>query len=360
MTRDADFKAIVRARARRRGVPYAQARREEVARGPRAAPATLHVTNGESAAMTIRQTSLDGPVLSWRDLLNVGPVPAGSAAELRAARAHFLAAWSDGEVAAIERELEQRDAALLGPHQRYVLWFEADLYDQLQLIQVLDMLADANVAPERIELVSAGEFPGVAHFGGLGELAADALAGLYEERVTLTADAIALARRAWTAFRAPDPTELGALASARSRELRFLGEAIARLLQEYPWRGDGLSLTERRILQVVGDDGTTAFEVFRRVWARESRPFQGDHVVFAHVRALAECAHPLVELGGDGTRFGERTVALTEMGRFALAGSFDHVTLNGPDRWIGGVHLNARNRWCYDPRGECVERDGPP
>src|SRR6185503_7997206 len=130
---------------------------------------------------------------------------------------------------------EQRDARLTAGHERYLLWFEADLYDQLQLIQVLDALTAAGVAPERIALVSAGEFPGVAHFGGLGELSAAALVGLFEQRVTLTAEAVALARAAWAAFRAPEPSGLAGLESARSPELRFLGEAIARLLQEYPW-----------------------------------------------------------------------------------------------------------------------------
>ena len=37
----------------------------------------------------------------------------------------------------------------------------------------------------------------------LGELAGDALVGLYGERVALGPDAVALARRAWDAFRAP-------------------------------------------------------------------------------------------------------------------------------------------------------------
>ena len=164
---------------------YAQARREEVARGSRRVPSTLHVTSGDSAAGTIGEIGIGGRVLAWRDVLHEGPVPAGPTADLRAARARFLAEWSGADAEETRQELERRDAELTGRHERYVLWFEADLYDQLQLLQVLDALAEAAVAPERIELVSAGEFPGVAHFGGLGELPADALAGLYAQRVAL-------------------------------------------------------------------------------------------------------------------------------------------------------------------------------
>jgi DNA-binding transcriptional MerR regulator len=53
--------------------------------------ALLHVTNGESAGNTLRQTALGGAVLSWQDVLHEGPVPDVPAAELRRVRARFLA-----------------------------------------------------------------------------------------------------------------------------------------------------------------------------------------------------------------------------------------------------------------------------
>ena len=49
----------------------------------------------------------------------------------------------------------------------------------------------------------------------------------------------------------------------------------------------------------------------------------------------------------------DRTASVRQTGgalRRALADSFDHLVLNAPDRWIGGVHLTARRHWRYDPR----------
>ena len=38
-----------------------------------------------------------------------------------------------------------------------------------------------------------------------------------------------------------------------------------------------------------------------------------------------------------------------------LAAEADHVTLNGLDRWIGGVHLNGRHaRWRWDDGTESL------
>src|SRR4051812_11067384 len=54
----------------------------------------LHVTNGDSAAITLRETSVEGAVLPWRDVLNEGPLLREGFNEARAA---FLSAsgWGD-------------------------------------------------------------------------------------------------------------------------------------------------------------------------------------------------------------------------------------------------------------------------
>src|SRR5438046_5396113 len=97
-----------------------------------ARPELLHVTNGESAGNTLRQTVLGGAVLPWQDVLHEGPVPAGPRPGLRQARAAFLSGcgWGSGQavLSALERRDQQLVQALRGGCQ-VVLWFEHDLYD---------------------------------------------------------------------------------------------------------------------------------------------------------------------------------------------------------------------------------------
>src|SRR6476661_10402608 len=57
---------------------------------PSSRPSLLHVTNGESAGNTLRQTGLGGAVLPWQDVLHEGPVPAVARVELLRARSVFL------------------------------------------------------------------------------------------------------------------------------------------------------------------------------------------------------------------------------------------------------------------------------
>ncbi len=295
----------------------------------------LHVTNGDSAARGIEGTGLAERVLAWRDALHEGPVLPGPDAARRRARADFLGVPVE--------EFERRDGELDAHLGDFVLWFEADLYDQLQLVEILARLAARGVAPERITLISIGEHAGRAHFGGLGELTSEQLRVVAEQAATpLTGAALELATQAWDALRAPQPAGIAALASEASGELRFLGEAFLRLCQEYPARRDGLSLTERRLL--AGERGTPV-ERFLRASAKEPRPFLGDTWAFAILERLAHASVPLLDEAG----------ALTPAGVAVLAGEADHVALNGCDRWVGGVRLRGRDiHWRWDEATETL------
>jgi hypothetical protein len=298
----------------------------------------LHVTNGDSTVLGLRATGLAQRIVPWRDALHAGPVPAVPDAELRRVRAEVLGAGV--------AELAARDRALT-EHDEFVLWFEADLYDQLQLIQILALLRE--LPPERITLICIGEYPGIAHFGGLGELTAEQLAGL--PGTPLNAAAMEYAVRAWDALRAPSP-RLGEIAAAPSSELRFVAEAFDRLSREYPSTRDGLSLTERRILAAVAAGAPTAGDAFVRAGARETRPFLGDSWCYATMTGLATRAHPLLE--AEGTIDRHTPLRLTDAGRRVLAGEEDHVALNGVDRWIGGVHLTRERVWRWDEGTETI------
>ena len=128
-------------------------------------------------------------MLAWRDVLHEGPVPPGNEATVREARARFFVetGWDDRAEHAIH-ELERRDSALLealAEGREVVLWFEHDLYDQLQLVQALALVAGSACRPS-VRLICIDRFEGHPGFAGLGELDADELASLWP------------LRRAWT------------------------------------------------------------------------------------------------------------------------------------------------------------------
>jgi hypothetical protein len=363
MTKQADLKRRVRVRMAKTGESYATARTHVLSErplpGPGSEPASragaLHLTNGDATVPDLRGTGLADTIVPWRDVLHEGPVPDVPGDELRRIRAAFLAGENAADVGATS-EFADRDGTLDAHRDgEYVLWFEADLYDQLQLIQILARLHELAVPPERITLICIGEHLGVAHFGGLGELSSEQLAQLPEtSATTLTTQALEHATHAWAALRAPEPSGLNRIAATASPELRFLAEAFDRLSREYPSTRDGLSLTERRILAAITEGAATAGEAFVRTGAREARPFLGDTWCFDRMARLAHAPTPLLEKATSKIDRHTR-LRLTEAGRQVLDGHIDHVALNGVERWIGGVHLSGREvRWRWDEGTESI------
>jgi hypothetical protein len=74
------------------------------------------------------------------------------------------------------------------------LWFEHDLYDQLQLLQLLDWFA-ARPPQEKLSLLCIGAHPEMANFSGLGQLTPAQLAALVPQRRAIIDEELALGQR---------------------------------------------------------------------------------------------------------------------------------------------------------------------
>lgn len=326
---------------------------------PTARPSLLHITNGESAGNTLRQTALGGAVLSWQDVLHVGPVPALPRQKLLRTRARFLADCGWGSRQALLSSLERRDRAVLEALRDgigVVLWFEHDLFDQLQLLDVLALAHTAEVEPE---LIVVGSFRGKPSFRGLGELTADELETLWPTRIPAARATLDAAAAAWAAFQAPEPAALAAWATRETPALPFLGAALRRLLEELPAPLDGLSGTERRALRAVASGALTPPDAFVAAQQLEDAPFLGDAWFYRSLAAVGQGDLRLVETDegaplppppplSDGRQFAGIRLRLTSTGERVLRGEADRVELVGLDRWIGGTHVTRDNLWRWD------------
>lgn len=313
----------------------------------------LHLTNGDVAAGKIAPLVAPEPVLPWRDILYEGPVPDGlGLEELSEERARYLADRFRLDPERTRTEFRERDRRLreaLARGDEVVLWFEHDLTDQLQLVQLLDLLGEEGV---RARLAQADHW--------LAEMEPAALTALDAQARPVGRDQIALAREVWAAFRAPTPERLARLYEADTGALPWLGRALERLLEELPTDYPGLSRTERYILEELGPGPLTAAELWARCRAREPIPFMGDWSFFAVLDELAAEPSPLVEgppaggfpfTGDEGARAAclDAVVRLRHQGHLVREGRLDRTVVKPLDRWLGGTHLTNANVWRWEP-----------
>ena len=323
--------------------------------------AFLHIANGTSTTRTIHDAGIPGRSSIWADPLHEGPVPGDlSDEELLSVRASHLADEDHGAEAVASEMRGWRE--VIDDHHAYdevVLWYEHDLFDQLNLIQVLSRLAGHGTWPRPVSLICIGSFPGRPRFRGLGELTAGELAPLFDTRQPVTAAQYLLAAQAWSAFRSAEPTAIEAVLAMDTSALPYLGTALDRYLEDFPSVEDGLSRTERRLAEIAAPSAISLRAAFPLMHEEETA-FYIDDVSFLHVaRELAAEPSPVLTISaepGAKPAFGG-TIELTEFGRAVLARRADAVEERGIDRWLGGVYLTgAGPHWRWDRGHERLVR----
>lgn len=297
----------------------------------------LHITNGDSVVAGFRAASLAGEFLAWRDPLHDGPVPAApDLPALSAIRAQALADFGWGTMAALCEDFAQRDATLLAfrEHDEVVLWFEHDLYDQLQLLQLLAFFHSADRGDTRLSLIELDRHPEVVPFYGLGQLNARQLTELLPGRVPVSDARLEHASRQWRVFTSDCHTEL---------------RGFDRLLEEYPGVNTGLSRTERQLLLAARSGARSRAELYREANRCEEVPW-GDSSVFLRMDGLSSGPDPaLVQTATD-------SFALSATGEAILAGERDWLNARGgADTWLGGVHLTGlQPKWRWDSQASLL------
>lgn len=316
-------------------------------------PRTL-ITNGDHAANALAAHFPDSDILIWRDVLIEGPVPGGiddeALADIRARHIEQAFGVSD-----VRSDFTRRDNALhaISPKDRVELWFETDLHDQLQLIQILARFAATTNVPE-LWLTQAAP-PLLNHIDDMAKTLTRVTPGQINEGANL-----------WRAFRANSP-EAALDAITVPGELPETHAAFARMFEEYPGASDGLGRIERNGLLAIRDGAITPGLAFRHYQQTETLPFLGDLGFYFRLEQLAAGPTPLVEgLPQGGVAQAARTnmtveythtaIELTDAGHAVLDGRADHVHLNGIDRWIGGVYLHGKDVWRLHPETKKLSR----
>ncbi len=234
-------------------------------------------------------------------------------------------------------EFARRDEQIrrAGEFDEVVLWFEHDLFDQLQVLQTLTALEELELAPGRVAVVQCDHY--------LANMTVDEILPLFSKRRTATPAIFKSARRSWERFTSASPNDLYAAAGEDAIGLPYLRAALQRLCEEYPWKRDGLSRSERQALYAVAQGPGRPEELFARAQAREETYFLGESIFERILQDLSAGESALIEEE-------EGTLVPTVLGRRVLAGDGDWLERHRIDRWIGGVRLlpESLTRWDDD------------
>jgi hypothetical protein len=321
----------------------------------------LHIHNGDSTANKMKEAGFPGEHFAFREALVTGPAPLGlSRDEWRTVRANYLAEGVGLNVEEVKKDLARMDEALLtvSNHDEAVLWFEHDLFCQINLIYLLNRLSNEDLGDAKLSLICIGEFPGRENFRGLGELTAEQMASLFDMRHEVTGAEINLARHAWEAYCSREPEAIENLLSEDTRALPYLRGALSQHLARFPSVSNGLGRAENKLLELIRDGHTEFMRLCPAFFDAEPAYGLGDFQVWRDLQRMAGASQPLIIIDGlEGSRIHKSSFSITGTGREALDGRADFVALNGIDQWLGGVHLNDKDKlWRWDEQQQKLNR----
>jgi hypothetical protein len=324
----------------------------------------LNITNGDNAAGTLSEAGIAGKIIAWRDVLHEGPVDVSLALNaLSKQRARFISKRGWGDFAHVSGDFAERDRVIqhLDYFGEVVLWFEDDLYDQLQMIQLLDFFSRGSPRRKKLSLIVVD--------GYIPPLSPAKLKELDDARAPVTAKQFELAQKAWKAFGSDDPSDISRLLSENTSALPYVAGAFRRHLEEFPSVTNGLSRSEREALTAIEEGHTTPVAAFLEVGRKQDSIFLGDIVFYSYLERLSGKKNPLVRWSDGSTvvsptaessrEFVKRELTVTPLGRDVLSGKKDWQGINTQSRWLGGVEIRAgATGWRWDPAKHALVSTG--
>lgn len=327
----------------------------------------LHIHNGDSSAEILRKSDLPGAHFAFREALIDGLTPADvTGEEWRKRRAHHLANSCDVELHKVEDELDTQEERLssFADHDEVILWFEHDLFCQINLLYLLNWFAQRDLGTTKLSLICIDEFAGLPSFRGLGELSVEQMASLFDDRHEVSAREKQLAGEAWQAYCSPDPTAIEKLLASNTSVMPFLNPALQLHIERFPSVRNGLGRIQNRGLEFINSGSQKFLDLFSRFGQAEPVYGLGDAQFWMALRRLSEAREPLLLVSNGDTvdqkptqeKIQQSSFEVTEAGLAVLKGEADFVELNGIDQWFGGVHLVGRKdlwRWDEQSRRLC-------
>lgn len=215
----------------------------------------LHITNGDVFTEKLKSLKLKGDIITWREMLCEGKTLTSVGSEsFWKTRFEFLNKnYKVSKSWFIEKTLkEYRSLCNHKQQDEIVLWFDYDLFCQINMIAVLSWLKTHRRFAQ-ISLVCSSDEEGADNLKELSRLNNEQLLKQYENKIELTQDDVEYADYVWQLYCSDNPIRLENLSDYSEFQFDYLSGAIKSHLHRFPTIKNGLNEMENAILALARD-----------------------------------------------------------------------------------------------------------
>ena len=215
----------------------------------------LHLLNGDSTLHQFRKTTITGDTIVWREILCEGKTLVNLSDDnfwltREAFLKQFVEEFNPEEYAALKRTFQDIN---LSKYEEIILWFEYDLFCQINLLAVLSWLQiKTKNTTIKVSLVCVGKHPNHSKLVALGNLTLAEFAALYPSRKELNTIDITYASQIWTIYCSNKHDQLlPAIQQHKTTAFQYLESAMYQHQKRFPAIQNGLTDIELRILELL-------------------------------------------------------------------------------------------------------------
>ena len=217
-------------------------------------PSFLHITNGDSTTEYLKSLKFQGDFITWREMLCEGRTSLDVGSEsFWKTRFNFLKSnYKVTKKNFINLTLkEYRNLCQTKGQKEIILWFEYDLFCQINLIALVSWIKRFR-KDEKVTLICSGDIEGKDRKLGLCELNKEQIHQHFENRVELSVDDIEYADYVWQLYCSDSPLRLNTVKQFNpAHKFLYLDDALDLHLKRFPSVENGLNLVENYILKVA-------------------------------------------------------------------------------------------------------------
>jgi hypothetical protein len=216
----------------------------------------LHITNGDSTTNYLKKLNFQGTIVTWREMLCEGKteVKVGSE-QFWKSRFDFLKqSYNVTKKQFINLTLkEYRNLCHQKTQDEIVLWFEYDLFCQVNMLAVISWLKRYRKG-RKISLVCSEKIQKSTKLHGVTELSEAQIREQYRHKIVLSIDDIEYADYVWQLYCSNNPIQLQNVHQYQpSKTFKYLTDGLLAHLQRFPSIKNGLNTIENTILDMASN-----------------------------------------------------------------------------------------------------------
>ncbi|QCX37028.1 DUF1835 domain-containing protein [Aureibaculum algae] len=232
----------------------------------------LHILNGDSTALTLKESGIEGDVVVWREMLCEGAICKEVGSD-----EFWLKRYDYFENELGVTKLEYFDKTIkeivklenVANYDEIILWFEYDLFCQVNLMALCTYLLESYDKSVTYHLVCTGKENEKDQMQTLGDYDAESYPQLLGKKKKLSRIKLLFAKKCWEIYVNNNPEELMAFNFNQKPDFAYFQMAIDQHLQRFP-KSNGLNQIQQKLLEVIGSNSLTKNQIVREMllWQR--------------------------------------------------------------------------------------------